>query len=93
MVNDFMTLDEFKVLAARITAKQEYLLRIVAKHKVDVSKASNELYNGVCLNAILNEIENALKKPADFYFSEADFKENTQTLQTTQLNLFGEEFC
>lgn len=91
MAKDFLTIDEFKALAARITAKQKYLERefekILFKDSCDSANCTLKFRDNLC------DFYESLKRPADFYFSEADFKENTQTLQTTQLNLFGEEFC
>lgn len=88
----FITLDQFKVLAARITAKENYIREkleiLLLKDTLDSTQCSLRLRDKLC------KIFEDLKRPADSFFAvcKVDMQQPEKP-QPTQMELFGKEFC
>jgi len=85
----FITLDQFKVLAARITAKNDFIIDFIERQK----KMFSELAQPDVL-LVLDDVLKFLRQPSDSFF--ASCKQDMQAPlvhQPTQVELFGEEFC
>lgn len=88
----YITLDQFKVLASRIKAKENWLRHIIDKYKPDSSDPC--VVNDSYLNAVFAELLGALDKPADFFVLSSDVDmSRPSVVMPSQLDLFGEEFC
>lgn len=91
----YITLDQFKVLASRIKAKENFIKsKVESWQKFCHDYVESFGYGYDWSEARFSELLDMLSKPADFYVlsSDVDMSEPS-VVKPSQLDLFGEEFC
>lgn len=88
----FITLDQFKVLASRIKAKESYLSdsleKLLLNDTLDSTQCSLRLRDKLCT------LFEDMKRPADSFFAVCKMDmQNPLVHQPTQMELFGEDLC
>lgn len=91
----YITLDQFKVLASRIKAKENFIKSKVESWQKLCQGYAEDFGDGYDWSeARFSELLDMLSKPADFYVlcSHVDMSD-PYAVKPSQLDLFGEEFC